>query len=139
MQANKSIGKMITNRLTEKGEVWPLFVGIRAYTVDIFASPSLSGSSPCELHFVHMRPDLFNLAFPLSEQFGNTYKDYLQLMKEKSDLIGAILLDNKAMQAQDRVQNASMYQKFSEGHLVYLLVLHTSFLWMRTKKFFKII
>ena len=79
--------------------------------MNTFVSSPLSGFSPFALVFVHKSPDLLILSFPLLEQFTNTHKDHLQLLKVKAEFTVDLLLDYKPQQAKDRVLNASMYQK----------------------------
>ena len=46
------MGKMITKHLAENREVRLFFTATAAYSMDTFASPSLSGVSPFELVFL---------------------------------------------------------------------------------------
>ena len=52
--------------------------------VNTFASLALSVFSPFELVSVQKPPGLLGLALPSLEQYPNTHKDNLQLLKEKS-------------------------------------------------------
>ena len=64
-----------------------------------------------QVAFVCKPQDLLNIAFSQLEKFANTHKNNLQVLKEKAKFIPGILLDYKTQQIQDRVPNASMYQK----------------------------
>ena len=55
--------------------------------------------------------DLLNLIFPQIGQFASVCKDNFPLLKHKAEFIAGILLDYKTQMTQDRVLNASMYQK----------------------------
>ena len=48
--------------------MWSLNAAIAVYAMNTFVSPSISGFLPFDLGFVCKPPDLFNLAFPPSEQ-----------------------------------------------------------------------
>ena len=63
-----------------------------------------------ELVFVCKPPDVLNKAFPPLEQFVSSTINYLQLLKEKAELIASILIDYKTQMAQDKILNTSMYQ-----------------------------
>ena len=60
-----------------------------------FALLALSGFSPFELVLVWKPQDILNLSFPASDQLIPSHKDYLQLLKDKVEIIAGILLDYK--------------------------------------------
>ena len=72
------------------------------------------------------------------EQFANTLKVYLQLLKKTAEFTVDILLDYKTQVAQGRLLDALMYQNFkpfSEGDFVYLLASDVSSLQTERTKF----
>ena len=81
---------------------------------------------------------MLSLTCLLLEIFTNTHKDYLQLLKEKSEFIADILLYYSTQLTEEKVLNVSMYQKvepFCGRDLAYLLALHASCLQTGTNKF----
>ena len=123
----ETIGK-ITKHLKGEGDIWSLYTAAVAYAMNIFASPVLSGFSSLGLVFVCKSRDLLNLACSPLEQFVNSHKDYLQLLKEKTEFIAGILLDYKTSCLKKRALNTSMYKKVEScsGYLLYILVPNTS-------------
>ena len=66
-----------------------------------------------------------------------SHKDYLQLLKDKAEFLARILLDYKKQLRQDRLLNASMYQKVKhfKRKCAVLVTPHTSFLQTGTTRF----
>ena len=96
----QTIRKMIIKHLTGKGEIWPLYTVVSAYSMNAFASSVVSCFEPFEFVFVRYKPDLLSLAFLPLEKFANINKDCLQLLKGKAEFIADILLHYKTHQAQ---------------------------------------
>ena len=88
---------MKTKHLTRKGELLPLHTAVAAYAMNTLASQKSSGFSLFEMVFIQKSPNLLNVSSQPSEQFANTHKVYLQLLKEKH-LRTSILLTYKTHQ-----------------------------------------
>ena len=59
---------MITKHLIGKGNTWPLYASVAAYTMNTFASKALQGFTPFELVFARKPHDLSPIQFkPLAE------------------------------------------------------------------------
>ena len=82
----KTNGKQIAIYLTGKRNV-EFFSAVVACAINTFTSPHLSGIFPFELVSVQKPPDHLHLVFPLLEQFADTHKEYLELMKEKAEFM----------------------------------------------------
>ena len=86
----RTISEIIIKHLWDKGQMWPLFTMIVAFTMNTFASEALSGLSPFQLVFLRDPPDL---------QTNTT--------KFKQDFIGPLFIDMALDKTQYRLKDAT--------------------------------
>ena len=86
---------MITKQLTGRGEMYQLFAAVAAYTMNLCNHHHYHGFLLLSIVLVQKPLDLLNIAFLLLKQFANTNKYYLQLLKEKAEIVASILFDFK--------------------------------------------
>ena len=92
------ISEIIMKHLWDKGQMWPLFATIAAYTMDTFASEALSGLSPFQLVFLRDPPDLTSLSFLKIDTIPVKYREYYNLLLARAQLVGRLLLEWRTKQ-----------------------------------------
>ena len=124
--------------LWDKGQMWPLFTTTAAYTMNTFASETLSGLSPFQLVFLTDPPDLTSLSFPKIDTISVKHREYYNLLLARAQLVGNMLLEWRTKQALEYKSKAKRFRNeemFQDNQMVYLLVPHASALQMNTMKF----
>ena len=84
--------------LWDKGQMWPLFATTAVYAMNTFASEALSGFSPFQLVFIRDPPDLTSLSFPKIDTTPVKHREYYNLLLERAQLIGRLLLQWRTKQ-----------------------------------------
>ena len=88
----KTISKIIVKHLWDKGQMWPLFATMAAYSMSTIASEALSGFLPFQLVFLRDPPDLTSLPFPKIDTIPVNYHQYYNLLLARAQMIGRLLL-----------------------------------------------
>ena len=81
LRTERPLQPMIIEHLTG-GEMWPLFVAIVTYALNIFVSQSLLGFSTFKV--VSKPMDLLNLEFLSLKEFPSTHNNYFQIIERES-------------------------------------------------------
>ena len=111
-----TISEIIMKHRWDKGQMWPLFTTTAAYTMNTFASEALSGLSPFQLVFLRDPPDLTSLSFPKIDTIPVKYKEYYNLLLDRAQLVGNLLLEWRTKQALEyesrvrRFRNEGIFQ-----------------------------
>ena len=120
----RTLGEIICKYLTDTGDNWPLFVGPVCYAMNTQIS-LVTGYTPYEMIFHTKPPDLMKFDFdPDTMDMSVTTKRYMDLMKQKSQLIQALVKERKTREAntqyyRDLLKHPERKQ-FKVGDLVYL-------------------
>ena len=131
------ISKIIMKHLWDKGQMWPLFVTMAAYTMNTFASEALSSLSPFQLVFLRDPPGLTSLSFPKIDTIPVKYREYYNLLLARAQLFGRLLLEWRTKQALEYENRAKRFRNeeiFQDNQMVYLLAPHASALQTNTTK-----
>ena len=134
----RMISEIIMKYLWDKGQMWPLFTTIAAYTMNTFASEALSGLSPFQLVFLRDPLDLTSLSFPKIHTILVKYREYYNLLLARPQLVGNLLLEWRTKQALEHESRAKRFRNeeiFQDNQMVYLLALHASALQTNTMTF----
>ena len=134
----RTISEIIMKHLWDKGQMWPLFATIAAYSMNTFASEALSGFSPFQLVFLRDPPDLISLSFPKIDTILVKHREYYNLLLARAQLTGRLLLEWRTKQALEYENRSKRYKNkeiFEDNQMVYLLALHASVLQTNTTKF----
>ena len=132
------ISEIIMKHLWDKGQMWPLFTTTAAYTMNTFASEALSGLSPFQLVFLRDQLDLTSLSFPKIDTIPVKHREYYNLLLDRAQLVGNLLLEwrtKQALEYQSRAKKFRNEEIFQGNQLVYLLAPHASALQTNTMKF----
>ena len=89
----RMISEIIMKHLWDKGQMWPLFTMTAAYSMNTFASESLSGLSPFQLVFLRDPPDLTSPSFPMIDTIPVKHGEYYNLLLARAQLVGNMLLE----------------------------------------------
>ena len=95
----KTVSDIIVKHLSDKGQMWPLFVTTAAYAMNTFASEGLNDFSPFQLIFFRNPPDLMSLYFPKIDTIPVAYGEYYNLLLARAQMVGRLLLDWRTQQA----------------------------------------
>ena len=131
------ISEIIMKHLWDKGQMCPLFATTAAYTMNTFASETLSGLSPFQLVFLR-DPDLTSLSFLKIDTIPVKYREYYNLLLARAQLVGRLLLEWRIKQALEYENRAKRFRNeeiFQDNQMVYLLAPHASALQTNTTKF----
>ena len=132
------ISEIIMKHLWDKGQMWPLFATTAAYTMNTFASESLSGLSPFQLVFLRDPPDLTSLSFPKIDTIPVKYREYYNLLLARAQFVSRLLLEWRTKQVllyKNRAKRFRNEEIFQDNQMVYLLAPHASVLQTNTTKF----
>ena len=136
--SSKCERQIIMKHLWDKGQMWPLFATTATYTMNTFVSEALSGLSPFQLVFLRDPPDLTSLSFPKIETISVKHREYYNLLLDRAQLVGNLLLEWRTKQALECESRAKKFRNekiFQDNQMVYLLALHASVLQTNTTKF----
>ena len=141
-QSNKSerfistVSSLLTSYLTNNGKNWHLFTNAIAYAYNSFVSPALGNHSPFYLVYLRNPPTMFTC--PPVTQVATGYHQYVNLLKDRLESIGKVMLDIQAKlqhaqaeQQNKKVKNPPLY---TPGSLVYLLAPSSSALQIASRK-----
>ena len=134
----KTVSEIIVKHLWDKEQMWPLFATTAAYAMNTFAAEALSSFSPFQLVFLRDPPDLTSLSFPKIDNIPVNYREYYNLLLERAQMIGRLLLEWRTQQALEYEKKTKQYTKeevFQDDQMVYLLAPHSSALQTDTTKF----
>ena len=134
----QTIGNMINKHLMQKGASWPLYVAISAYAMNTFASTSLQGLSPFELVFARKPRQLSSFEIPKITSFPAEYREFFQLLLERTKLYRDMDLEWHTLQAlelRDENRMLTYTETYNPNDLVYLLVPYSSSLQSSAQKF----
>ena len=95
--------------LWDKGQMWPLFATTAAYTMNTFASETLSGLSPFQLVFLRDPPDLTSLSFHKIDTILVKYSEYYNLLA-RAQLVGRLLLEWRTKQVLEYKSRAKRFR-----------------------------
>ena len=113
----RTLGDMICKYLTDTGDNWPLFVGPVCYAMNTQIS-LITGYTPYKMIFHTQPPDLMKFDFdPDTMNISVTAKRYMDLIKQKSQLIQALVKERKTREANMKHPDR---KTFKVGDLVYL-------------------
>ena len=118
-----TVSQFLTSCLTGNGRNWHLYCNAVAYAINSFSMPSLGGYSP--YYLVHLRepPTVFDCA--PAEQMSSSYRDYVELLKQRLQTVSKTVLDLQAKiqqkQAEEQLKKVKNPPNFVSGMLVYLL------------------
>ena len=120
----RTLGDMICKYLTGSGFNWPLFVAPLCYAMNIQIS-LVTGFTPYEMIFHTKPPDLMKFDFnPDENNFSVTTRKYMQLMKQKAEMIQAMIKERKTNEAQSQYYRDLLKHPdrkvYKVGDLVYL-------------------
>ena len=134
----KTISEIIVKYLWNKGQMWPLFATTAAYAMNTFASEALSGFSSFQLVLLRDPLDLTSLSFPKIDTIPVNYHECYNLLLERAQMIGRLLLEWRTQQALEYENKTKQYTReeiFQDDQTVYLLAPHSSALQTNTTKF----
>ena len=106
----RTISEIIMRHLWDKGQMWPLFATMAAYAMNTFASEALSGFSPFQLVFLRDPPDLTSPSFPKIDTIPVKHREYYNLLLERAQLIGRLLLEWRTKQVLEYEKRAKRYK-----------------------------
>ena len=137
----RTLGDMICKYLTGSGFNWPLFVVPLFYAMNTQIS-LVTGFTPYEMIFHTKPPDLMKFDFnPDENNFSVTTQKYMQLMKQKAEMIQAMIKEKKTNEAQSQYYRDLLKhpdrKMYRVGDLVYLYHGYGSELHAPAKKFQK--
>ena len=137
----RTLGDMICKYLTGSGFNWPLFVAPLCYAMNTQIS-LVTGFTPYEMIFHTKPPDLMKFDFnPDENNFSVTTRKYMQLMKQKAEMIQAMIKERKTNEAQSQYYRDLLKHPdrkvYKVGDLVYLYHGYGSELHAPAKKFQK--
>ena len=120
----RTLGDIICKYLTDTGDNWPLFVGPVCYAMNTQIS-LITGYTPYEMIFHTKPPDLMKFDFdPDTMNISVTAKRYMELMKQKSQLIQSMVKERKTREANTQYYRDILKhpdrKTFKVGDLVYL-------------------
>ena len=137
----RTLGDMICKYLTGSGMNWPLFVAPLCYAMNTQIS-LVTGFTPHEMIFHTKPPDLMKFDFnPDEDNISVTAQKYIQLMKQKAEIIQAMIKERKTNEAQSQYYRHLLKHPdrkvYKVGDLVYLYHGYGSELHAPAKKFQK--
>ena len=120
----RTLGDIICKYLTDTGDNWPLFVGPVCYAMNTQIS-LITGYTPYEMIFHTNPPDLMKFDFdPNTMNMSVTARKYMDLMKQKSQLIQSMVKERKTREANTQYYRDLLKhpdrKTFRVGDLVYL-------------------
>ena len=120
----RTLGDIICKYLTDTGDNWPLFVGPACYAMNTQIS-LITGYTPYEMIFHTNPPDLMKFDFnPDTMNISVTARQYMELMKQKSQLIQSLVKERKTREANTQYYRDLLKhpdrKTFRVGDLVYL-------------------
>ena len=120
----RTLGDIICKYLTDTGDNWPLFVGPVCYAMNTQIS-LITGYTPYEMIFHTTPPDLMKFDFdPDTMNMSVTARKYMDLMKQKSQLIQSMVKERKTREANTQYYRDLLKhpdrKTFKVGDLVYL-------------------
>ena len=120
----RTLGDIICKYLTDTGDNWPLFVGPVCYAMNTQIS-LITGYTPYEMIFHTKPPDLMKFDFdPDTMNISVTARRYMELMKQKSQLIQSMVKERKTREANTQYYRDILKhpdrKTFKVGDLVYL-------------------
>ena len=134
----RTISEMLCKYLTDRGEMWHLYVNACCYAHNTFASTALK-YSPFEIVFLKPPPDLTTLTFDPFKGQTKTIDEYMKLLKDRFDVIRKLVTEKRiADQQQQLINQQRTVQKESVlavGDLVYLFAPTASALKAPSRKF----
>ena len=134
----QTIGNMITKHLIGKGNMWPLYASVAAYTMNTFASKALQGFTPFELVFARKPHDLSPIQFQPLAKYPIELRHYVELLLKRAEFIRVLQVDWRNEQNRDKRTHNEMFsnvQRFMKGDIVYAITLSATDLEPGTKKF----
>ena len=137
----RTLGDMICKYLTGSGFNWPLFVAQLCYAMNTQIS-LVTGFTPYEMIFHTKPPDLMKFDFnPDEDNISVTAQKYMQIMKQKAEMIQAMIKERKTNEAQSQYYRDLLKHPdrkvYRVGDLVYLYHGYGSELHAPAKKFQK--
>ena len=137
----RTLGDMICKYLTGSGINWPLFVVPLCYAMNTQIS-LVTGFTPYEMIFHTKPPDLMKFDFnPDEDNISVTAQKYMQIMKQKAEMIQAMIKERKTSEAQSHYYRDLLKHPdrkvYKVGDLVYLYHGYGSELHAPAKKFQK--
>ena len=76
----KSLSSILSEHLTDQGQMWHKFLSLATFTYNIFHSPNLGNHSPYELVFGRKPKLLISIETNLDIKISGTFKDYHTLL-----------------------------------------------------------
>ena len=133
-----SLSTLIASNLHGTGKNWDLYIEACLYSHNSHVVPR-TGYSP--YYLVHMRPppNLCNLDFQPLSDVKNSYRDYVEFMKQRLQFVGktSLQIQERLQQRQAEEQKARVARpsQFREGLIVYLFAPSASSVHTNSLKF----
>ncbi len=133
-----SLSTLIASNLHGTGKNWDLYIEACLYSHNSHVVPR-TGYSP--YYLVHMRPppNLCNLDFQPLSDVKNSYRDYVEFMKQRLQFVGktSLHIQERLQQRQAEEQKARVARpsQFREGLIVYLFAPSASSVHTNSLKF----
>ena len=79
----KSLTYILTNHLTNLGQMWTKYLSLATFTYNTFNSPNLGNYSPYELTFGRKAKLLLNEEFNPNIKVSRKFKEYYELLNKR--------------------------------------------------------
>lgn len=134
----RTLSSFLKINLNQFGTDWVRYISTTTYAYNSFSSPHLGDHSPYQLVFGREPPNLTTLSFNPMSGLSQSYKEYVDHLKQKFDQISRTMLSlQRKQQDKQNVEIANKLGKtpiYSRGQLVYLYKPTSSSLTANSKK-----
>ena len=91
----KSLSHILTNYLTNLGQMWPIYLSLATFAYNTFNTPNLGNYSPYKLTFGRKPKALMNLESTPDIKVSRTFKEYYELLNKRITYLQNILFNFK--------------------------------------------
>ena len=92
----KLLSNIMTNHLTNLGQMWPKYLSLATFAYNTFNSPNLGNYSPYKLTFGRKHKPLIHLESNPDIKVSRTLKDYYKLFNKRIKYLQSILFNFKS-------------------------------------------
>ena len=78
----KSLSNILTEHLTNQGQMWPKYLLLAMFAYNTFNTPNLGNYSPCELVFGRKPRSLLSLESTPDTKVLGAFKEYYELLNK---------------------------------------------------------